>query len=213
MRTLIIFLFLSLVSCMGNGRGTHVPAGPIKVIIQPLGKVPQRMIDSVATAIAREHRATVHVAVARHLPSSAFTTIRTPRYRADTLIAWLRSVKPDSADMIIGLTTVDISITKYGSNGEVRSPASKYKDFGIFGLGYVGGPSCVVSTHRLGSPKRDLFYDRLKKIATHEIGHNRALPHCSDGACVMCDAAESIYTIDLASSSLCRACREAALRS
>ena len=102
----------------------------------------------------------------------------------------------------------DISITKYDAEGRIKEPASKYRDFGIFGLGYVGGPSCVVSTHRLGDGRNHHFFDRLKKIAVHEVGHNRSLPHCADTSCVMRDAVERIASIDRAGRSFCPACAQ-----
>lgn len=144
------------------------------------------------------------MARARPLPEEAFTAVRSPRYRADTLIAWLRVIKPDGVDLIVGLTAEDISITKHGADGSIKDPEWKYRDFGIFGLGYIGGPSCVVSTHRLGDGGRSL--DRLKKIAVHEVGHNRSLPHCADTTCVMRDAVERIANIDAAGSSFCARC-------
>lgn len=111
-------------------------------------------------------------------------------------------------DLIVGITSSDISITKYDSARAIKDPAWKYRDFGIFGLGYVGGPSCVVSTFRLGDGRSKLFFERLEKIAVHEVGHNRSLPHCTDKACVMRDAVERIASIDGASPGLCAACRE-----
>ncbi len=148
----------------------------------------------------------VHVAQRIELPASAYTAIRSPRYRADSLISWLRMIKPDRIDLIIGLTAQDISITKYDAAGRLKEPASKYRDFGIFGLGYIGGPSCVVSMRRLGNGKSVRFFDRLQKIAVHEVGHNRSLPHCTDTTCVMCDAVERIASIDAAGQSFCAAC-------
>lgn len=140
------------------------------------------------------------------LPTTAVATLKTPRYRADSLIAWLRRIKPDSVDLIIGITGKDISITKLGSTGVIKEPVSKYQDYGIFGLAYVGGPSCVVSTFRLGT--EPLLSDRLNKIVVHEVGHNLGLPHCANPACVMRDAVERIGSIDDAGPSLCAVCAE-----
>ena len=102
----------------------------------------------------------------------------------------------------------NISTTKKNMFGGVKKPKSKYEDWGIFGLGYRPGPSCIVSTYRLGkkSKKRS---NRLVKITLHEIGHNMGLPHCDrDPNCVMRDAAESIKTVDQVSKDLCEFCRK-----
>lgn len=189
----------------GPDDGQEVVA-PLVILVQPLGELPAAQLDSVRSALMEVHRARVFVAAPRDLPASAFTTVRTPRYRADTLIAWLRGIKPDSVDLILGITAQDISITKYDAYGAVKEPIGKYRDFGVFGLGYIGGPSCVVSTFRLGDGHSPAFYDRLMKITVHEVGHNRRLPHCPDPHCVMRDAVERMSTIDAAGRTLCARC-------
>jgi archaemetzincin len=176
------------------------------ILVQPLGELPAVQLDSVRSALMEVHHARVFIAAPRDLPASAFTAVRSPRYRADTLIAWLREMKPDSVDLIIGITAQDISITKYGADGTIKEPKGKYSDFGVFGLGYIGGPSCVVSTFRLGDGHSPAFYDRLMKITVHEVGHNRRLPHCPDPRCVMRDAVERMSSIDAAGRTLCARC-------
>ena len=205
------FLFALIICCFGCApeAANTVPKEEVRLqlLLQPLGRVDPMHVDSVAAALSREHDAVVHIARRIELPVSAYTTIRSPRYRADTLIAWLRTIKPDSVDLIIGLTADDISVTKVDSIGAIKEPAWTYRDFGIFGLGYIRGPSCVVSTYRLGDGKSERFFDRLKKVAVHEVGHNRALPHCTDTTCVMRDAVERVASIDAASRTFCTACR------
>lgn len=181
---------------------------PLVLLVQPLGEVSQSHIDSVAGALEQEYRARVHIASPLPLIPRAYTIIRSPRYRADTLIAWLRDVKPDTVDHIIGLTDQDISHTKYAVDGSIKEPRTKYRDFGIFGSGYVNGPSCVISTYRLGNGSEQRFFDRLCKITVHEVGHNKGLPHCAEATCVMRDAVERIASIDAAERSFCANCRK-----
>ena len=71
-------------------------------------------------------------------------------------------------------TSEDISTTKY-EHGAIRKPESKYRDWGVFGLGYRPGPTSVVSTFRIGHKDQGVFMDRIKKITLHEIGHNIGL--------------------------------------
>ena len=118
----------------------------------------------------------------------------------------MRNEKPDSIHHILGLTTKDISTTKKDALGNTRKPEKKYKDWGVFGLGYCPGGSCIVSTYRFKNNTLK-FVDRFKKICVHEIGHNLGLKHCPNESCVMRDAAESIKTIDLVELNLCDACR------
>ncbi len=140
------------------------------------------------------------------IPKDFYTTIKSPRYRADSIIRYLRRIKPDSINHIIGLTQVDISITKFDKNGGIRKPKYKYKDFGIFGLGYRPGASCVISNYRIKHKNKQKYIDRLKKITLHELGHNLGLPHCPNKTCFMQDAAETIKTIDNVKLNLCEEC-------
>lgn len=208
MRLLPVCLVIFCASCAkAPSNVLETPSNGIpRIAMQPIGYVPEIVLDSVRASLLHEHALDVMNLPSRPHPKNAFIATRSPRYRADTLIAWLREIKPDSIDLIIGITTLDVSITKYGENGRIKEPSWKYCDFGIFGLGYLNGPSCVVSTYRLGAPKGTLFFNRLKKISVHEVGHNRGLAHCSDTTCVMRDAVEHISSIDAAGGAFCAIC-------
>ena len=179
------------------------------IAIQPIGTVNLSEVAAVTTALDSICGMRVIVLPAIKPPANAFINIKTPRYRADKLIAWLKQQLPDGADYIIGLTALDISTTKTDDWGRTLEPKSRYEDFGIFWLGYCPGKSCIVSTFRLGN-KPDLMRSRLAKIAVHEVGHNLGLPHCKTRNCVMADAVERISTIDAESLSMCKACRKRA---
>lgn len=180
---------------------------PPVVAIQPLGNIPEAQVEWVSAALDSVYEIRVMVLPARPAYRNAFTNFKAPRYRADTTIAMLRREKPDSVDYVLGLTTHDICITKYAADGSIKKPEYKYTDFGIFGLGYRPGPSCVVSTHRLGDFSTTLTKTRLAKICVHELGHNFGLLHCPDKKCVMTDAVESIATVDNAELRMCEACK------
>lgn len=132
------------------------------------------------------------------MPSIAWYTPRS-RYRADTLLDYLIRVKPDSCQYIMGITDKDISCT----NGP-------YEDWGIFGYGYMPGPSCVVSTFRLArnAHSDEHFHERVIKVALHELGHNLGLPHCPTPGCLMQDAEGTIVTVDNEKIELCDKCRK-----
>lgn len=139
------------------------------------------------------------------LPKEAYTTVNTARYRADSILHILdRNTELDKYDFILALTEKDISCTKD------KEPKSKYKDWGIFGLGQRPGQCCVVSTFRLGKSKvgKVKFLDRFVKICCHEIGHNLGLPHCPNKGCFMQDANETIVTIDEEKLDLCDDCKK-----
>jgi archaemetzincin len=175
-----------------------------------LGNIAASQVDSVALALGKAYGPRIHVAAHLSMPAHALTTVRGPRYRADTIIAWLRDIMPDTIDHVIGITSQDISITKRNEDGTIKEPESKYVDFGVFGLAFINGPSSVVSSYRLGNGNGQRFYDRLCKVAVHEVGHNRGLPHCESPQCVMRDVVECIVSMDEAGRSLCDQCRYAA---
>jgi archaemetzincin len=174
--------------------------------IQPLGHVPSEWTDSVAKALSTAYGAEVSVLPSKDLPTFAFINIKSPRYRADSLLSFLAGVRPTNMDLIVGITRHDISATKLDEQGKVLEPESSYSDWGVFGLGYLPGVSCVISSFRLNA-ESDLFINRICKVAIHEVGHNFGLPHCPMPNCVMRDAVEKLATIDAAPDFICPQCR------
>ncbi len=182
--------------------------GPRTILIQPYGSANLTAIEAIKEVLENTYGSEVVVNPSLHIPRSAFVKIKTPRHRADTLIAQLKRNKPEGVDFVLGLTNKDISTTKYANFGMVKEPKSKYIDWGIFGLGYRPGPSSIVSTFRLQHKDKALFLSRLKKVCLHEVGHNMGLKHCkSNEVCVMRDAAETIRTIDRVGERLCLHCQ------
>ncbi len=194
-----------VILCMGCS-DTSRESDQKKVLLQPYGDFATSDLVRVQKKIRENFPFRVYIAATKPLPRSSYIDVKTPRYRADSIIAILKRDQADSIDYTIGFTTHDISTTKKGKDKKVLQPKSRYQDWGVFGLGYVPGPSCVVSNYRLG--QGDLADDRLLKVSLHELGHNLGLPHCDrDPDCVMRDAAESIRTVDLVRSDLCKFCK------
>jgi len=174
--------------------------------IQPYGKFNESLIDTLKITIKTIYNFKVSILKSKEIPASTFINVKSPRYRADKILKILKNEKPDSLDHILGLISKDISTTKKDNNGNTLKPEKKYTDWGVFGLGYRPGASCVVSTYRFKNNNLK-FIDRFKKICIHEIGHNLGLKHCLNKDCVMRDAAESIKTIDLVKLNLCNECK------
>lgn len=165
-------------------------------------------MDSISHTIQRIYGMDVVVLEGEALPKFAFVNVKSPRYRADKILAYLKKEKLDSTDLVLGLIEADISTTKRDASGNIKKPESKYEDWGVFGLGYRPGPSAIVSTFRFNNVDRDLFMERFQKICIHEVGHNLGLKHCEfDEKCVMRDAAETINTVDNVEMKLCSRCR------
>lgn len=212
MRLLVLGLLLIFAGCNQPAKSQYRSATKeqktfVTVGLQPLGPVDKSVIQLAQKAIDSVYGYRVIIEPALPLPQEAFTQVKTPRYRADKLIAWLRHNRPDTVDYVIGLTTSDISTTKTDEWGRTLEPKSKYQDFGVFGLGYQPGRSCVISTYRLQKDGDVKFRDRLAKIVVHELGHNLGLPHCPNKGCFMADAVEKISSVDNEKMCLCAACK------
>ena len=200
MKNLILFLLtVILLSC--NSKHDSI------IGIQVFNGFDAKLADTISKTIKEVYGFDNYVLQSVEIPKTAFVNIKSPRYRADSLLKYLKRNRPDSIDYVLGLTNYDISTTKKDNYGNVKKPESKYFDWGVFGLGYRPGPSCVVSTFRIQANDKKKYISRLKKISIHEIGHNLGLRHCPSKHCVMQDAAESIITIDNVSLVLCENCK------
>jgi archaemetzincin len=84
----------------------------------------------------------------------------------------------------------------------------------VFGEAQMGGPTAVMSAHRLKqefyglASDRDLLLQRAVKEAVHELGHTLSLMHCDDYNCAMAPS-HAVEWIDLKNSALCPGCRSA----
>jgi archaemetzincin len=141
------------------------------IVIQPFNDFTPELTNSVFAKLKEINPNTI-LRTPIQLPKKAYYPPRN-RYRADSLIKYLSNFV--SADtVVIGLTNKDISTTK----GDIS-------DFGVMGLGYCPGNSCVVSTFRLAKTN---ISEQFFKLAIHELGHTQGLPHCSNKICFMRDA-------------------------
>lgn len=169
---------------------------PVTIVLQPLGKVDARIIQTAREGILSLYRVKVLVLEPADLPPEAYYSPN-KRYRAEKLLSFLDRTADKRYTKIVGLTSVDISTDK----GDIP-------DWGIFGLGSLGGRCCVISTFRLrhGNPSPGLFHERIVRVVNHEIGHTFGLDHCPNYGCSMEDARGTIITVDR-EKGLCSECR------
>lgn len=164
------------------------------------------LVDSVAQSIQRYYGFETKVVEGEKLPERFRSPRGKDRYRADSIIRYLQDRYPQALK-VVGITGSEISTTKY-KHGKIKEPEWKYKDWGIFGLGFRPGKSCVVSYRYLLNRGSQQLNERVRKITLHEVGHTLGLPHCPNKKCVMTDACETLNTIDQAQAALCASCKK-----
>lgn len=143
----------------------------VTIIIQPFDEFSKNETNTIASELKKVYS---KIIINKNIPFPSNSINPTgKRYLADSLIKFLSKQAPKNT-LIIGLTNKDISTQK----GEI-------KDWGVFGLGYCPGKSCVASNYRLKGKNRN---DKLFKVAIHELGHTQGLPHCPEKTCLMRDA-------------------------
>lgn len=172
-------------------------ADPLPVVaVQPLGRVKPEDIARVQEGIRALYAVDVEVLPEKPLPKTAYYPPR-DRYKAEKILTSLELEADRRFIKVVGLTARDISTTK-----------DDVEDWGIFGLGGLGGRSCVVSTFRLraGNATDAVFQARLVKVVNHELGHTFGLDHCPTAGCFMQDAGGKIAKVDDESGKPCAAC-------
>jgi archaemetzincin len=150
---------------------TTVKNEKITIIIQPFADLSRSDLKYVTKEL-RKYYKKIKVNSPIEFPKSTLNQSGA-RHRADLLIRFLSDRTPKGY-LTIGLTTKDISTTK-----------GKFADWGVMGLGFCPGKSCIASSFRLKGTNK---LDKLVKVSLHELGHTQGLPHCPVNKCIMQDA-------------------------
>jgi archaemetzincin len=188
MKRALLLLYL-VINCLACGH-------PNIIYIQPLGDVEQSDIELVKSSIENFYHLKCIVKPPISLTNDILADSKS-RYEANKILS-----KYDSNENQLILTESDIAC---------ENEERHVKEWGIFGLGYTPGNTCIVSAFRL---KRDasteLFHNRLIRVCLHEIGHNLGLKHCTSGdkRCLMNDSKGAIKVVDQEQLFLCEKCRK-----
>ncbi len=188
-----------MIACKNNK-----PPNQIIVDLQPLNNFSKEKVKLAQQTITENYGFKVQVLADEKIPADYITRRKGYRYKARKIIAWLNKRNAKNTDYTVGLTSEEICIDKKNKLGVQKLPEYKYRDWAVFGLGYIARSGCVVSSKRLGSGA--LGNKRFQKVVLHELGHNLGLPHCPN-QCLMADAAESISTVDKVPMQLCSNCK------
>jgi archaemetzincin len=180
---LLLLLFLA---------SSFVNAKPKIIYIQPLGDVNQEYIDYIKTSVKNFYGYDCVIKSKLNLTTDILAGSGT-RYEAGKILK-----KYNSKENVLLVTEKDIAHKK----------SNDFPEWGVFGLGFRPGTTCVVSTFRLKKnvPKAK-FLERLKKVALHEIGHNLGLDHCTnDKECMMTSASGTVKQVDREKIWFCSKC-------
>lgn len=175
-----VLIVLICINCEQNIRENS-----IQITLVNLGKVENSRIQFVQNTLENKFKIDTIINFNQTLPTETYYAPRN-RYRADKLIKFLK--ENYKTEKVIGITDKDISTT-----------LGEHQDWGIMGLAYCPGKSCVVSTFRTFRNAKSEAHknERLKKVVVHEFGHTLGLPHCENSkTCVMRDANGKVSTID-----------------
>jgi archaemetzincin len=168
------------------------------LVIVPLGAPSEDLVQVVVASAQKTFRMRVEVAEPMALPMGAYYPPR-KRWRAERLLDALDRVAPKEAWRVAAITEKPISTTK----GEV-------KDWGIAGLGSLGGKSSVFTSflfrkHAAADHRR--YLKEMEGLVLHEIGHTLGLEHCPLERCLMADAkGNAIRAAEKSINEFCPAC-------
>lgn len=161
----------------------------------PIGAVDADLLEWLGQALHEKFRVPVEILLPALNPAFALHAER-QQYHSSEILARMQPYLGSTTWRLLGVTQFDLYI-----------PILTF----VFGEAQVGGPSAIVSYHRLQQefyglpPDTDQLANRLLIESVHELGHTLRLTHCHDYRCAMA-ASHAVEWIDIKDSGFCEDC-------
>jgi archaemetzincin len=167
----------------------------MRIDLVPVGDLEDGVAETSREVLRERYGAEVVVRSPVPVPEGAYDET-SGQYNAERVISVAERV--GRGDKNLAVTDVDIFY--------------RQRNF-VFGLAYLDGKGCVVSTNRLRmtadggevDDEDETFFDRVRKEVVHEVGHTLGLRHCEEDTCVM-SFSPTVREVDQKYERPCRGC-------
>ena len=149
----------------------HAPS----IALTKMGRMPQTVLRVIAANIQAMLEAPVEMLPAMAIPEEAFQRHRC-QYDAGLVLKYLARFSFPHHSRILAITDVDLC-----------TPIHTF----VFGEAELGLTRAIVSDFRLkhredgGMASEGTYYERVAKVALHELAHTFSLYHCETPKCLM----------------------------
>jgi archaemetzincin len=140
-----------------------------------MGRFPQTVLRVIAANIQAMLEAPVEMLPAMKIPEEAFQSHRC-QYDSGLVLKYLSGLSFPDYSRLLAITDADLC-----------TPIHTF----VYGEAELGKNLAIVSNFRLMhleegiQAPEDIYYQRLVKVALHEIGHTLSLYHCETPKCLM----------------------------